>query len=512
MSKIKLILVDDELTSRNTIKNFLLGDKEYEVVADFSDGKSALEWLRKNDADILLCDMQMPEINGVELMRLVHLINEFMPVIAISGFDNFDFVRGSLINGAANYLLKHELTKEGLLDVLDQVKAKYKIVPKESASCRRTGYCIYDKKKFTGTEIQKLAEEGEIAFECTNIVPLAVSPDYRLSESIIPSEYKQGIVSAITDILSQILGTEIPYLIYITQEYHLVILLSFYKIRSNLYMLNTLKNLTGRLQRQMIRMLDITCTMLIGEIHLELKKAVEEGLSMEKCLEDKLYLGGNRIVSYAVNSKLELTEEELPKELWKQLEYELNHQVSGEIETVRDIFDLMEEKRYSREKVRENCRRMLHMMIHADEPQERKMENLIDGYEIFEEFKGLILELCHNRTISRNVQRKEYSAMVAHAIEYIEKNYAKEISLETCAQEIGSSYTYLSRAFKQETDMRFVEYLNKCRLNKAKSLLIRNSLSMKEIVEKVGFRNYNYFFKVFKENEGITPSEFTAKN
>ena len=122
MSKIKLILVDDELTSRNTIKNFLMNNKEYEVVADFSDGKSALDWLRKNDADILLCDMQMPEMNGVELMRLVHLINEFMPVIAISGFDNFDFVRGSLINGAANYLLKHELTKEGLLDVLNQVR------------------------------------------------------------------------------------------------------------------------------------------------------------------------------------------------------------------------------------------------------------------------------------------------------------------------------------------------------------------------------------------------------
>lgn len=64
MSKIKLILVDDELTSRNTIKNFLMNNKEYEIVADFSDGKSALDWLRKNEADILLCDIQMPEMNG----------------------------------------------------------------------------------------------------------------------------------------------------------------------------------------------------------------------------------------------------------------------------------------------------------------------------------------------------------------------------------------------------------------------------------------------------------------
>lgn len=515
MSKIKLILVDDELTSRNTIKNFLMNNKEYEVVADFSDGKSALDWLRKNDADILLCDMQMPEMNGVELMRLVHLINEFMPVVAISGFDNFDFVRGSLINGAANYLLKHELTEEGLLDVLNQVREKYKIVPKENTACRRTGYCIYDKKKFSGMEIQKLSDQGKIAFECTNIIPIALSPDYHLSENIMPSEYKQGIVSAITDILSQILGQEISYLVYITQDYHLVILLSFYSVKSNLYMLNTLKNITRRLQRQIIRMLDITCTMVIGEIHLELDRAVEEGLAMEHCLEDKLYLGGNRIVSYVVNSKLELTEEELPQEMWKQLEYELKNHVSGEIETVKGIFDMMEERRYSRNKVRENSRRMLRMILGENDQNNQnknRLENMIEEYEIFEEFRGEILELCHNRNMNKNGERKEYSTMVSHAVEYIEQNYSKEVSLEMCAQEIGSSYTYLSRAFKQETGMRFVEYLNKCRLKKAKSLLIRNSLSMKEIVEKAGFRNYNYFFKVFKENEGITPSEFTAKN
>lgn len=114
MEKIKLALVDDELISRNTIKKYLQGNETYEVAADFQNGKTALEWLRKNSVDILLCDMQMPEMDGVELMRSVHIIDEYLPIIAISGFDDFDYVRGSLINGAANYLLKHEITKEKL--------------------------------------------------------------------------------------------------------------------------------------------------------------------------------------------------------------------------------------------------------------------------------------------------------------------------------------------------------------------------------------------------------------
>lgn len=510
MSKIKLILADDELTSRNTIKNLLMNDPDYEVVADFSDGKSALEWLRKNEADILLCDMQMPEINGVELMRLVHLINEFMPVIAISGFDNFDFVRGSLINGAANYLLKHELTREKLLDSLNQVRDKYRIVPREHVTCRRTGYCIYDQRKFTAEHIRSLVENGEIEFGCSNVMSLALSPDYRLTENVIPSEYKQGIISAVIDILAQILGQEIQYLVHITPTQHMVILLSFSHVRSILYMINTLKNLTSRLQKQIIRMLDLTCTIMIGEVHNEVEKAVEEGLAMEACLEDKLYLGGNRVVSYAVNSRMQYGKGEVPEELWKQLEFELKNGVIGESETLEEFFKEMENKHYPRKKVAEICKKIIRMVCPGEEG--KKLEQRIEEYEIFGEFRSEIMELFYRQKTEKTARRKEYSALVSHAIAYMEQNYASEISLESCAEAVGSSYTYLSRAFKQETGLRFVEYLNQCRLKKAQSLLIRKNCSMKEVVEKSGFRNYNYFFKVFKESEGITPSEFAAKN
>lgn len=156
MEKIQLVLVDDELSSRNTIKKYLEENDIYEIIADFKNGKTALDWLRKNSVDILLCDMQMPEMNGVELMRNVHIINEYLPVIAISGFDDFNFVRGSLVNGAANYLLKHELTKEYLLHVLDQVREQYRIVPKGKKVYRKRGFCIREEISFQADYIRKL--------------------------------------------------------------------------------------------------------------------------------------------------------------------------------------------------------------------------------------------------------------------------------------------------------------------------------------------------------------------
>ncbi|MDO4304960.1 MAG: helix-turn-helix transcriptional regulator [Bacillota bacterium] len=93
----------------------------------------------------------------------------------------------------------------------------------------------------------------------------------------------------------------------------------------------------------------------------------------------------------------------------------------------------------------------------------------------------------------------------------MKRNIEENISLEKCAELVGCSYTHLSREFKKETGMRFVEFLNRQRVNKAKSLLIRKDITMKEIVDLSGFHNYNYFFKVFKEIEGITPSEFMTK-
>ena len=174
MEKIRLALVDDELTSRNMIKKYLEKNKEYEVAADFQSGKAALEWLRKNSVDILLCDMQMPEMDGVELMRSVHIIDEFLPIIAISGFDDFNYVRGSLINGAANYLLKHELTQKNLLYVLDQVREKYRIVPEGKEIRYQRGYCIYDKEAFQEAKIREMSERELIRFHCHNVVPLAV--------------------------------------------------------------------------------------------------------------------------------------------------------------------------------------------------------------------------------------------------------------------------------------------------------------------------------------------------
>lgn len=513
MAKIKLVIVDDELTSRNTIKDFLSGNELYEVAADFSDGKRALEWLRCNEVDILLCDMQMSEMNGIELIRLVHVIDEFMPVIVISAFDDFAFVRGSLVSGAAEYLLKHEITKEKLMQVLDQVREKYQIVPQDRIIRYRTGYCIYKKEEFTEENIRKLSEEKVIDFSCSNIAVLAVSPDYVFTENVRPGEYKDEICRAILDILAQILGKEYQYLVYYTPNRHLLCLLSFPEISSTLYMINVMRNLENRLKKQAMRLLDITLTLAEGQIQIGLARAVADAFCLENLLKDKMYAGGNRMIAMPVTKAVSYGKEPVPENLWKQFRFELEQGMENFLETLNDILQWMEEKRIAPELVYMESLKMLECAVKSGflSPMEKPLflERLKE-YEMFETYKREILELYGGR--GKGQDGEKYSPLISQVVEYMKQNYTQDISLEKCAELTGSSYTYLSREFRQETGMRFVEFLNRLRVNRAKSLLLRNSCSMKEIAELAGFRNYNYFFKVFKEAEGITPSGFMAKN
>lgn len=511
MEKIKLAIIDDELISRNMIKKLIQGNDMYEVAADFADGKSAVEWLRYNEIDILLCDMQMPEMNGVDLLRIIHVIHEYLPVIVISGFDNFDYVRGSLVNGAANYLLKHELTEKSLLQVLEQVREKYHIVPEEKAVCRRTGYCIYDREDYTKEGIEKMIREQKIQFGGGNYASLAISPDYRFSDRVNPEEFKRDVCSTVMDILAQILGTEYPFIIYQTKKFHLLVLLCFQEVNSTLYMMNIMKKLTTRLQKQIIRILDLTSTIAMGIVHTELEKALEESEEMDDILEDKLYLGGNRLISAPLARKMVYGNSEIPSALWKQMEFEKKNQGVAEISTLNEFFDFMESERLPQKRVTDCCLEMMRLLCPEESAEYKKLAERIKGYEIFELLREDVMDFMNRERILEEKKKYRYSPLVNQVIEFVGKNYQEDISLEMCAAELDSSYTHLSRAFKQETGMRFVEYLNRQRINKAESLLIRGELPMKEIVERSGFRNYNYFFKVFKEITGMKPGEFVAK-
>ena len=114
-------------------------------------------------------------------------------------------------------------------------------------------------------------------------------------------------------------------------------------------------------------------------------------------------------------------------------------------------------------------------------------------------------------TKMENSNEKEAVSVIDRAKEYIEENFRRDISLDDVSREVDISPYYFSTLFKQETGRNFIEHLTEIRLKNARDLLQNSQLSIKEICVQSGYSDPNYFSRIFKKYEGVTPSEFRER-
>ncbi|MBP3953353.1 helix-turn-helix domain-containing protein [Bacillus suaedae] len=105
----------------------------------------------------------------------------------------------------------------------------------------------------------------------------------------------------------------------------------------------------------------------------------------------------------------------------------------------------------------------------------------------------------------------ELKRVIERVITRIHDNYMTDISLESCADEVGTNPYSLSKAFKQIVGMNFIDYLTQVRMDKAKELLLQSDMKINDISESVGYRN-SYFNRIFKKQMGLPPSQFRKVN
>ena len=107
--------------------------------------------------------------------------------------------------------------------------------------------------------------------------------------------------------------------------------------------------------------------------------------------------------------------------------------------------------------------------------------------------------------------KRSWQSIIDRAKEYINENFRRDISLDDVSREVDISPYYFSKLFKQETGKNFIEYLTEIRLKNARELLQDSRLSIKEICAQSGYSDPNYFSRIFKKYEGVTPSEFRER-
>ena len=493
---LKVMLVDDENLIVEGLKNIIEWDElGLEVVVTANDGEEAIQKFKENPVDIVVTDINMPRVTGLELLKSLKEINDNVRFIVLSGYDTFSYAKKAIELGVKSYLLKpvdEEELEKTLKSIVDDIsngkKREQNLIIKNGKIIDFINSKINVEELIEFASIMKLRFDTQ-AYRVATILPGTTNADRVIacikanilsSFEIVPSHdgsiilinslenytSDQGIrefYEIIKDTVKDELKSEIFISVGSMVTEFKDIPKSYRKSR------NAKKYVLVEGYDKVIFSDDIDATDFES---IDFKKEIE---SINKLVIEK---NRDAVAEYMLNvfENKSLT----PKHI-----YDFSIKVVILIEDILREFNL--ENKYGRESLSNAI---------VDLCSEDTRENIE---------KFLITELEELiKVISDNVQ--VYSPVVQQVVKVINEEYKEELSLKTLAAKYRINSSYLGQIFSKEVGVSFSEYLNKIKNTKAKELILNTNMKINNIAKEVGYTDTSYFYRKFKKYYGVCPS------
>jgi len=532
------MIVEDDIFDYTHLKNILDWHKEgFQISEQIKNVKEAKEKLAAEKYDILITDMKMPGENGVDLIKFVSKNHHELKTIALSGYREFDYVKESLKAGAEDYILKHELRQDNLKLLLSDLKEEILRNNEEKNNNIFEESFIIDQKDIliqnfveklirghfnNKIDLQKRLELLSLNFELKNVV-IAVGQfdNFNVLKEKYSASKLLSLKKSFINMADEILRENGKSFSVLKDEKKFIFLFSF-KDNSELKINNSISSALNRIKSALKNYLNISASFAVGNILKDPLKIGENYKIIEELLEDKFYQGNDMIIYQNQNNRIDNQKFNLDIKTEKTLQKYIDQKdEKAVISKLEDIFNRISQLKPGLSVVKMTFISLINIVNSNIKNNNLKKEKIFTDkgspYQKLEElntlkdFKNWIEEVYYNLIIELKA-RNNYSDIINQTLLYIDQNYEKDITLSKVAAEIGVNYSYLSRKLKEECGIGFSDYLNQLRIKNAKKLIKDSEFNIKEIVNLVGFNNYNYFFKVFKDLEGLTPSEYENKD
>lgn len=541
--KYRLIIADDESKIIQLIKQ--LGHWEelnIEIVDECSNGRAAYESICKNKPDLVLSDIKMPVYDGIELIQKLRDegINPFF--ILLSGYRHFEYARSAIQLNVIDYLLK-PIDEEQLNSTLKKacISIEEARMQKEESSMISAWKNDREQQKREG--FWKILTEGRELNAGMEWKNLQKSPDFPYGKKecadLFHMEFPYDCFQmlCIFSDLSSILGhtssaghkkvegfiqecmqrKAVTY--YHTTYMGYIIVLNYEKEKA--------KEVRQAVSALYYHILDLS--ELYGEIRLNIglsaRKEKPSGL-LEAFREahnaewGRLVYAGNGILDHEQIDRLpgctisDIVSEEEMGQIRDAVKY-LKMEEIGEL-AQRIYKRCGTYNSYSPDAFLilffylENM--MTEEFITDEEKRERFRENYyyayLNGGNYQQVIKGAFLVLLQYMEDEKKQIQEKMDKPVSMAVQYIKEHYQEQISLEEAASVGNVSPNYLSKLFRSEMGIGFLDYLTQIRLKESEKLLEETNLSIREIAARVGYLDEKYYSKLFKKATGIKPSEY----
>ena len=479
----KILIVDDELPIREWLKLTMSGIKEQGIeVRAASNGREAWDICKMWRPDMVMTDIKMPKMTGLELLKMIkeHYLETY--VVMLTSYSDFEYAREAIKYKASEYVLKNEITSETLDMILKNYKeAKVKIEDNNEN--------VYMKDL-----IKTYEETGEFPYEIDegNHVFAIACKDAK-------KEFG-GIETYLNTFVS-----DIKHFIY---EPGITVWVCTYKmLNSSGFMFGEAMEFCTNVSS--LKEARIGFSGFIDDIPKACKRA-REALDIgfydthsqvfyyvnHKDYHDEIKSYRKEIVSLVNKERLDEAKT-MVDEFIKKIEKEKVTDIEYILKCIKDIIDAykLSKIEYSGHEIYDYC---------------EAAKEKVSLCKSIDELKECVNQFINGVKGDMSIEYNNYSNYVKSAIIYVSNHYMNIESVADVADYVNLNQDYFSRIFKSETGETFNSYLTNFRIEKAVELLEKTDLKIYEVGEKVGYPNLSYFSRVFKKVKGVNP--FFYKN
>ncbi|WAM36047.1 response regulator [Caldicellulosiruptor acetigenus] len=528
---LKIFIVEDETPVRERIRDIINNfQEEFIYCGEASDGELAYPIICEIKPDIVITDIKMPLVDGLELSKLIKQSMPWIKIIIISAYEDFEYAKEALSIGVEEYLIK-PLTSHEIISTLWKVKEKIENERRLTINLHYLEKELNEnknvlEKRFFNKLLMGSFKTSDLLIEASNLNFNIVAKYYGIiSMEYYPQKPEYDTYDEFLKLQEMInrlleLNNE-NVLTYKKSESEIIIIL---KSNDKKVLEEKLYSLAETLQYEIERSTIYKTYIGISSICERLSEIPEAYKESQKSKSISLIFPDIKIKDSCDSNSLFESHEDIEKihniEIDALIKFNDLSKLNEIVDEITKLYVEFKSKSfllvyYLYLKVAIKCFNIL-----SEYSSEVRIINKIINHlfsvsdATTDRFRIIIKELLET-TINAKLQlfTKKYDSTIKKVKEIIEKEYNNpSLSLSTVAEKVNMSMSHLSFIFKQETGQTFIEYLTNIRLNKAKELLISSSLKVTEIATMVGYNEPHYFSYLFKRKTGLSPQEFRNKN
>lgn len=504
---LKLLIVDDERFTREGLYHEIdWKELDIEQVKLADNGVSALNLINPFVPDILLTDVKMPKMNGIDLAYKIKEINPNCSIIFMSGYSDKEFLMSAIQINALNYVEKplniDEVKKTIKKAILEQHSLKKKNIFIENDMAIRLSKKLSEQEQ-SHVSLDSLIPKPYYRFTMRTIV-LGHLSDELLFGDIDRDKYHHNLKKKLDKLgVCSILG-------FLNNKY--IIIHIFY---DNIHENNVIEKIINPIYEYTGKILGNSKT-----LYLALGKKVQH--------ITKLYSSYNTAVNALKNAFFdpykpvhiyrENKNKQFDTEMISQFAYFINN---GEEKNAINMVKKIREYLCANPNMDIDTAFNIFFNLFFELEKSKSMKNILeedmlDIWNIIYNSQSIIdleeLLISKINEFFAHIRAINSDPIVSKIISIIKENYSDDsLSLNTISETIYMSPSYICVLFKEETNKTVTQYINEFRIEKSLELLKNKKNRINDIADAVGFNSSNYYSKTFKKIKGISPNEYRKR-